>query len=126
MISVPYNNNKNYISEIIELTKGHMISEEFEILNYIKSGVSCLVYKGKIKKSKTEKLSALKFFIQKNNSDQNEAQHLKEGYKEIILHYKLKNKNIPQVYGCYTINGGICLSMEYCNYGDLNNFKKNI
>ena len=126
MISVPYNNKKNYTSEIIELTKGHMISEEFEILNYIKSGAAGHIYKGKIKKSKTEKLCVLKFFIPKNNNYQNEAQHLKEVYKEIILHYKLKHKSIPQVCGCYTINGGTCLSMEYCNYGDLNNFKKNI
>ena len=120
MISFPYNNKKNCVSEIIELTKGHIISEEFEILNYIKSGV----YKGKIKKSKTGQLIVLKFFIQKNNNDQNATQHLKEGYKEIILHYKLKHKSIPQVCGCYTINGGTCLSIEYCNYGDLNNFKK--
>lgn len=126
MISIPSNNKKNCTSEIIELTKGHMIGEEFEILNYIKSGTAGHIYKGKIKRSKIEKLSALKFFIPKNNNDQNETQHLKEGYKEIILHYKLKYKNIPQVYGCYTINGGTCLSMEYCNFGDLNNFKKNI
>ena len=126
MNSVPYNNDKNFTAEIIELTKGHIICEEFEILNYIKSGEASHIYKGKIKKSKTEKLSALKFFIQKNNNDQNEAKYLKEVYKEIILHYKLKHKNILQIYGCYTINGGTCLSMEYCNYGDLNNFIKNI
>lgn len=126
MISFPYSNKKNCISEIIELTKGHIISEEFEILNYIKLGVSRKLYKGKIKKSKTGQLTVLKFFIPKNNNDRNETQQLKEEYEEIILHYKLKHKNIPQVYGCYTINGGSCLSMEYCIYGDLNNFKKNI
>ena len=126
MISFPYNNKKNCTSEIIELTKGHIISEEFEIINYINTGFAGNVYKGKIKKYKTGQLIALKFFILKNNNYRNKAQQLKEVYKEIILHYKLKHKNIPKVYGCYTINGGICLSMEFCNYGDLINFKNNI
>ena len=119
-----FDRKNNCICEICGRIKGHIISEEFEIINYIKSGGAGFVFKGKLKKKSTLKYTALKFFLSKNHNKK--KSHKLNEYNEILLHYKLKHKNIPAIYGCYTIDGGSCLSMEYCEYGDLSNFKKNI
>lgn len=125
MIYKPYNNKDSYPIKIFEQIKGHKIDEEFEILEYIKSGGSGEVYKGKFKKIKTSKFTALKFVLSKKfDENKNDKQKSNVDYQEIILHYKLKHKNIPNIYGCYSIKDGYTISMEYSKYGDLSSFKK--
>ena len=117
----------NYPIDINKQIKGYKIDEEFEILDYIKSGGSGDVYQGRFKKIKTSKYTALKFIFCKDiRENKNDKQESSPDFHEILLHHKLKHKNIPDIYGCYTIKEGYSISMQYCKYGDLGNFKKKV
>ena len=62
------------------------------------------------------------FFQKKENSKEYEENH-----SEVSIHWKLKNKYIPDVYGYYSINRmGACIAMEYSPYRDLEYFRRNI
>ena len=122
----------NEIDPIIdkELFESIPLTDYFEILEPIKKGKS-RVYKGKFKTIKTQKMAALKIISFKKNKhfrgkNQKILKYI-EDHSEITIHYKLKNKNIPNIYGYYSIKDrGVCIAMEYSQYGDLSNFKKNI
>ena len=50
-----------------------------------------------------------------------------EDHSEIEIHYKLRSRYIPDIYGYYSIKDrGVCIAMEFSQYGDLSSFKKNI
>ena len=122
----------NEIDPIIDkkLFESIPLTDYFEILEPIKKGKS-RVYKGKFKTIKTQKLAALKIISFKKNKHFREKNQKKlkyiEDHSEITFHYKLKNKNIPNIYGYYSIKDrGVCIAMEYSQYGDLSNFKKNV
>ena len=122
----------NEIDPIIdkELFESIPLTDYFEILEQIKKGKS-RVYKGKFKTIKTQKIAALKIISFKKNKHfrGKNRQILKyiEDHSEITIHYKLKNKNIPNIYGYYSIKDrGVCIAMEYSQYGDLSNFRKNV
>ena len=116
----------NPITEMNKKLNGYIISEYFEILNYIGKGGSGIVFQGKFKKIKTDKFAAIKFIIQKNSEAQRKNKNkANENHMEIIIHNRLKHKNIPEIYGFYQINEGTCIAMEFCKY-DLPNFKKQI
>ena len=87
------------------------LDEYFELIDEIKSGGGGSVFKGSFKKIKTKKFAALKMiFFKKNenyrkegNHSQNSQKEYIEDHSEISIHYKLKNRYIPEVYGYYSI-----------------------
>lgn len=116
----------NIIIEMNNMLKGTKISEYFEISNYIGKGSSGNVFQGNFKKIKTDKSAAIKFLFRKNFENQGKNKKKEnESHMEIIIHNKLKHKNIPDTYGYYQINEGTCIAMEFCKY-DLISFKKQI
>ena len=92
-------------------------SEEFELVNYINSGSSGIVYEGRTKRGKKKKL-ALKFQIE-------EKKEKGKGTQEISILRKLHNKNITEIYAYIKMNdySNFC-ALELGNYGDLDNFQK--
>lgn len=88
-----------------------------------------------MQKKNTSKIAALKIISFKKNErygggsqkQQNAQKEYIEDYSEISIHWKLKNKNIPEFYGYYSIyNIGVSKVMEFFPYRDLSYFKKNI
>ena len=126
------NDDEKEHNELKELIKETKLSEYFELLEKIKKGGMGVVYKGQFKTIKTSKFAALKIiFFEKNEKFRKDNSHSQkeyiENHSEIEFHHKLKNKNIPDIYGYYSIKDrGTCIAMEYFKYGDLSNFKKNI
>ena len=124
--------NNEMLNKLLINTK---LAEYFELIDEIKSGGGGSVFKGNFKKIKTKKFAALKMiFFKANKKYRKEGNHSQnsqieyiENHSEISIHYKLKNRYIPDVYGYYSIKDrGICIAMEHSQYGDLSNFKKNI
>ena len=101
--------------------------EKFELLEFKKNGSAGSVLKAqtRLKGNKNNRrFVALKFLYngKKANKPKKEINH-----QEIIVHGALKHKNIPQIYGYYKIGEfNSCIAMEYSQYGDLENFKKNV
>ena len=101
--------------------------EKFELLEFKKNGSAGSVLKAqtRLKGNKNNRrFVALKFLYngKKTNKPKKEINH-----QEIIVHGALKHKNIPQIYGYYKIGEfNSCIAMEYSQYGDLENFKKNV
>ena len=116
----------NPIAEMNNKFKGFKISEYFELSNYIGKGSSGSLFQANFKKIKTDKSTAIKFLFQKNADNQRKCKNKSnENHMEIIIHSKLKHKNIPDTYGYYEINEGTCIAMEFCKY-DLISFKKQL
>ena len=90
-------------------------SESFELVNYINSGSTGIVYEGRTKKGRKKKL-ALKFRI--------EDKKVKET-QEVNILKKLHNKNITEIYAYIKMNdySNFC-ALEFGNYGDLEHFQK--
>ena len=124
--------NRGELNELLVNTK---LSEYFELLDEIKRGGAGAVFKGKFKTIKTTKLAALKIiFFKKNKNYKKEKGHshnsekeYEEDYSEVMIHYKLKTRYIPDVYGYYSIKDrGFCIAMEHSQYNNLSYFRKNI
>ncbi len=107
------------VKEILESIKDCRISEDYEIIDFFKKGSVGKVCKGKFKKVLSTKFVALKFLISKKNKD-------KENHSEVLIHSKLKHKNIPDIFGYYQVKNGSCIAMELSDFGDLSNFKRKI
>ena len=74
------------------------------------------------------KFVILKFLlknVEKGNKSKKDEK-LNHNHYEIMIHNKLRHKNICEVYGYFKINEGSCIVMEYFRYGDIENFKKKI
>ena len=132
-----YNKSNSKINgiEIANLLVGTKLKEYFELVEEIKSGGGGSVYKAKFTTIKTSKYAALKIISFKRNNnireESNKLKKFKKSYKEkhseILIHYKLKSRYIPDVYGYYSINNwGSCIAMEHSSFGDLSNFRKNV
>ena len=83
--------------------------EKFELLEFKKNGSAGSVLKAqtrmKGKPNTNRRFVALKFLYNSKND----------------------NKNIPQIFGYYKIGDyNSCIAMEFCQYGDLENFKKKV
>ena len=124
--------NYEMLDKLLVNTK---LAEYFELIDEIKSGGGGSVFKGNFKKIKTKKIAALKMILFKKNENyrkegnhsQNSQNEYIEDHSEISIHYKLKNRYIPDVYGYYSIKDrGVCIAMEHSQYGDLSNFKKHV
>ena len=113
-------NNKYFIIEFLANQKCSIFSEKFELLNYINSGSSGVVFKGFDKKNPNYHLS-FKFLVhnlRKVKKDKIKSQTL----KEINIHNKLKNDNIINYYDYVKLNNIGCIIMEYAELGDLEHF----
>lgn len=101
--------------------------EKFELSDYLKSGGfgSVVTAFPKIKNNSNKKKPkeiALKFLnLSGYSKEKKEIKH-----SEILIHGLLKHKNIPAIFGYYKIKENSCIAMDYCQYGDLENFKKKI
>ena len=124
--------NREELNELLENTK---LSEYFELLDEIKRGGAGSVFKGKFKTIKTTKFAALKIILFKKNKDNqkekghshNSQKEYIEDHSEVMIHYKLKSRFIPDVCGYYSIKDrGVCIAMEHSQYNDLSYFRKNI
>ena len=125
-------NDKTIICQesINNMIKDTKLNEYFELIEEINRGSVGRVYKAKFKTIKTERFAACKFLLSKKPEEISEKvrkeKNEKPGSMEILIHSKLKHKNIPDIYGYYTINGGGCISMEYEKFGDLRHFRKEL
>ena len=115
--------NKFIILKFLSNQKRYSIfSEKFELLNYINSGSSGVVFKGIDKKNPSYHLS-FKFLI--HNIRKTKKNKIKnQTWKEIIIHNKLKSNNIINYYNYIYMKNIGCLVMEYAELGDLEYFHK--
>ena len=114
--------NKLIIFNFLCNNKCSNFSEKFELLNYINSGSSGIVFKGFDKKNPSYYLS-FKFLI--NNIRKNKKNTIKKRtLKEIIIHNKLKSHNIINYYNYVYLKDIGCIVMEYAELGDLEHFQK--
>jgi calcium-dependent protein kinase len=112
--------NKYIIIEFLSNQKCSYFSEKFELLNYINSGSSGVVFKGFEKKNPNYQL-CFKFFM--NNLRKVKKSKIKnQCLKEINIHNKLKNDNIINYYDYISMNNISCIIMEYAELGDLEHF----
>ena len=107
-------------------------SENFELLQYIGSGSSGVVYQGRCKRE-PQKHVCLKFLLNKSEEEKREKKYKKlynlEKYpkiKEINIQGKLKDRHITQYYDYCDLKDYGCIIMEYAKFGDLENFQKKI
>ena len=114
--------NKLIILNFLCNNKCSNFSEKFELLNYINSGSSGIVFKGFDKKNPSYHLS-FKFLI--NSIRKNKKNTIKKRtLKEIIIHNKLKSHNIINYYNYVYLKDIGCIIMEYAELGDLEHFQK--
>ena len=115
-------NIKNLVQKCVRF------NEDLEILSYINSGSSGIVYEGKVKKNSNKKV-ALKFIL---NSLLDMKREKKDKIKRRLSHEiyflnKLKQKNITLLYGVYEIpDESSCIVLELAKYHDLEHFQKSL
>ena len=118
--------------------------ENFELIDYINSGASGVVYKGCSNKDPNNTV-CLKFLLNKlelesrdTRFNNNYAKEAKSGGKkenninrnvlpkieEIKIQQKLQHKNIAKYYDYCDLKEYGCIVMELADYGDLDFFKK--
>ena len=119
------------ISRIKNLVqKCNRFNEDLEILNYINSGSSGIVYEGRVRKSSNKKV-ALKFILNcllDSKRDKKEKEKIKKRVNnEIKFLNKLKQKNITLLYGVYEIpDDSSCMVLELAKYHDLEHFQRKL
>ena len=119
------------ISRIKNLVqKCNRFNEDLEILNYINSGSSGIVYEGRVRKGSKKKV-ALKFILNcllDSKRDKKEKEKIKKRINnEIKFLNKLKQKNITLLHGVYEIpDDNSCMVLELAKYHDLEHFQKSL
>ena len=117
-----YLQKKYIILKFLSSEKCSCFTEKFELLNYINSGSSGIVFKGIDKNNPNYEL-CFKFLSQRIKTNQkNKIKN--QNLKEIIIHNKLKNENIINYYNYINLKNIGCIVMEYAELGDLENFYK--
>ena len=95
--------------------KNKKFLENIELIELISAGSSGVVYIGRSRKNLKSKRYAFKFLFDKKNN------------QEVVIHNKLKHKNIAQIIGIHSLQKkDDIIGIEYSRYGDIENFKRNI
>ena len=110
------------ILRYVSNNKNTNFSEKFELLNYINSGSSGVVFKGFDRKNPSHHL-CFKFLL-KDLRKAKKSKINNQNLKEIIIHNKLKNDNIINYYNYINLKNFGCIVMEYAELGDLEYFQK--
>ena len=111
-------------------------NENFELLNYISSGSSGVVYEGRYRKN-PKKNVCLKFLLNKSEEEKREKKNknininvndnnICSTIKEINIQNKLKDKNITEYYDYCDLKDYGCIIMEFAKFGDLEYFQKKL
>ena len=111
-------------------------NENFELLNYISSGSSGVVYEGRYRKN-PKKQVCLKFLLNKSEEEKREKKNknininvnnnnICSTIKEINIQNKLKDKNITEYYDYCDLKDYGCIIMEFAKFGDLEYFQKKL
>ena len=134
MIKEFYKNKSNMVNYLKNKLCTNF-TENFEILNYINSGSSGVVYEGRYIK-KPEKHVCLKFLLNKSEEEKREKKNnnininintnISPTIKEINIQNKLKDKNITEYYDYLDLKDYGCIIMEYAKFGDLDYFQKKL
>jgi len=124
-----YYKNKSNMIDYLEKKICSNFTENFELLKYINSGSSGVVYEGRLKKN-PEKHVCLKFLLNKSEEEKrvkkykNISERIK--IKEINIQNKLKDKNITEYYDYCDLKDYGCIIMEFAKFGDLDYFQKKL
>ena len=124
-----YYKNKSNMIDYLEKKICSNFTENFELLKYINSGSSGVVYEGRLKKT-PEKHVCLKFLLNKSEEEKrvkkykNISERIK--IKEINIQNKLKDKNITEYYDYCDLKDYGCIIMEFAKFGDLDYFQKKL
>ena len=136
MIKEYYKNKSNMVNYLKSKVCTDFM-ENFEILNYISSGSSGVVYEGRYLK-KPEKHVCLKFLLNKSEEEKREKKNknininintntnIYSKIKEINIQNKLKDKNITEYYDYCDLKDYGCIIMEFAKFGDLEYFQKKL
>ena len=100
--------------------------QNFELIKYVNSGSSGIVYEGE-SKNNNKKKTALKFIMGKIIEEKRDKNiNNQKLLKEYNFQEKLHHINIAGLYGLYPIKNCSCIAMEYAKYGDLDYFQKKL
>jgi serine/threonine protein kinase len=136
MIKEYYKNKSNMVNYLKSKVCTDFM-ENFEILNYISSGSSGVVYEGRYLK-KPEKHVCLKFLLNKSEEEKREKKNksininintntnIYSKIKEINIQNKLKDKHITEYYDYCDLKNYGCIIMEFAKFGDLEYFQKKL
>ena len=105
--------------------------ENFELLNYINSGGSGVVYKGCLRKNPIDKV-CLKFLLNKTeieniikpNNNKKNILSKDSKIEEINIQKKLQHKNIVKYYDFFDLKDYGCIVMELADSGDIDMIRK--
>lgn len=143
-----YYKSKSNLYNFLKNKNCSQFLENFELIDYINSGASGVVYKGCSNKNRNNTV-CLKFLLNKlevesrdtkfnnnnekeakygekkeNNNNNNNNKNVLPKIEEIKIQQKLQHKNIAKYYDYCDLKEYGCIVMELADYGDLDYFKK--